>query len=58
MTAGFSVDDENVCELNCQPVGESFVNRLGKWVVDGTRCRLDSMHICVTGKCKVGENLH
>jgi len=52
-----SVDDESVCELHCQAVGETFYNRLAKWVVDGTRCRPDAMDVCVTGVCKVSQNV-
>ncbi|XP_066282432.1 papilin-like isoform X1 [Branchiostoma lanceolatum] len=42
----------NRCELNCMPKGENFYYRHNQKVVDGTKCGLDSLDVCVDGICK------
>lgn len=43
------------CQLNCMPKGETFYYTQADMVVDGTRCRPESLDICVAGVCqKVG----
>ncbi|XP_078591705.1 papilin-like isoform X1 [Branchiostoma floridae x Branchiostoma japonicum] len=42
----------NRCELNCMPKGENFYYRHEQKVVDGTKCDLDSLDVCVDGICK------
>ncbi|GIY82622.1 papilin [Caerostris extrusa] len=42
----------NECELNCMPRGgDKFYYRHSQAVVDGTRCREDSLDVCVQGVC-------
>lgn len=44
----------NECELNCMPKGgDKFYYRHSQAVIDGTRCREDSLDICVQGICMV-----
>ncbi|XP_055949336.1 papilin-like [Argiope bruennichi] len=42
----------NECELNCMPKGgDKFYYRHSQAVLDGTRCREDSLDVCVQGVC-------
>lgn len=42
---------KNNCQLNCMPRGEKFYHQYKSQVIDGTRCKDDS--ICVDGQCQV-----
>ena len=39
----------------CQAANNGIVVQLAEKVVDGTRCRKDSLDMCIEGKCKVGN---
>ncbi|KAJ8340379.1 hypothetical protein SKAU_G00350120 [Synaphobranchus kaupii] len=40
------------CALKCQARGKSFVVELAPKVLDGTRCKTDSLDMCISGICQ------
>jgi len=46
------------CELTCMPKGHNFYVKFASKVADGTKCKDDSLDVCIDGKCeKVGCDL-
>ena len=49
---------EKPCVLMCQSTsGEGIIAQFADKVADGTRCRKDSLDMCIEGECKVIDNL-
>lgn len=48
-------DPENPCALKCKAKGSGFVVELAPKVLDGTRCYTESLDMCISGVCQVGE---
>ena len=49
---------EKPCVLMCQSTsGEGIIAQFADKVADGTRCRKDSLDMCIEGECKVTSNL-
>uniref|UniRef100_A0A3Q3LBZ3 ADAM metallopeptidase with thrombospondin type 1 motif, 6 n=1 Tax=Mastacembelus armatus TaxID=205130 RepID=A0A3Q3LBZ3_9TELE len=40
------------CALNCLAEGYNFYTERSPAVIDGTRCQVDSLDICINGECK------
>ncbi|XP_076879153.1 ADAMTS-like protein 3 isoform X2 [Brachyhypopomus gauderio] len=47
-----SHDHASLCTLRCQARGRSLVVELAPKVLDGTRCRADSLDMCINGICE------
>ncbi|XP_065150333.1 ADAMTS-like protein 3 isoform X1 [Paramisgurnus dabryanus] len=45
-------DPVSPCALRCQARGRNLVVELAPKVLDGTRCKADSLDICINGVCK------
>lgn len=48
-------DPENPCALKCKAKGSGLVVELAPKVLDGTRCYTESLDMCISGVCQVGE---
>ena len=47
------LDDKNPCALTCKSSNNGIVAQLASKVIDGTRCRKDSLDMCIDGECQV-----
>uniref|UniRef100_W5N5E8 ADAMTS like 3 n=1 Tax=Lepisosteus oculatus TaxID=7918 RepID=W5N5E8_LEPOC len=47
-----SNDPTSPCALKCQAKGKNFVVELAPKVLDGTRCKTDSLDMCINGVCQ------
>lgn len=50
-----SYDPVSPCALRCQARGKSLVVELAPKVLDGTRCKTDSLDMCINGVCQVSH---
>lgn len=50
-------DPENPCTLKCKAKGLGLVVELAPKVLDGTRCYTESLDMCISGVCQVGERI-
>lgn len=41
------------CALKCQALGKNLVVELAPKVLDGTRCNVESLDMCISGICQV-----
>jgi len=48
-------DPDNPCALKCKAKGLGLVVELAPKVLDGTRCYTESLDMCISGLCQVGE---
>lgn len=48
-------DPENPCALKCRAKDSGLVLELAPKVLDGTRCYTESLDMCISGACQVGE---
>ena len=48
------IDPKFPCVLNCRATADSRVMaKMDEKVIDGTRCKSDSLDMCIEGKCRV-----
>ena len=47
------LDDKSPCALTCKSSNNGIVAQLASKVIDGTRCRKDSLDMCIDGECQV-----
>lgn len=52
-----SYDPISPCALKCQARGKSLVVELAPKVLDGTRCKADSLDMCINGICQVSNSI-
>uniref|UniRef100_A0A3B5AIT3 ADAMTS like 1 n=1 Tax=Stegastes partitus TaxID=144197 RepID=A0A3B5AIT3_9TELE len=50
-------DPDNPCTLKCKAKGSGLVVELAPKVLDGTRCYTESLDMCISGVCQVGESV-
>lgn len=50
-------DPENPCALKCKAKGSGLLVELAPKVLDGTRCYTESLDMCISGVCQVGERV-
>lgn len=50
-------DPDNPCALKCKAKGSGLVVELAPKVLDGTRCYTESLDMCISGVCQVGQRL-
>lgn len=50
-------DPENPCALKCKAKGSGLVVELAPKVLDGTRCYTESLDMCISGACQVGQRV-
>lgn len=48
-------DPDNPCALKCKAKSSGLVVELAPKVLDGTRCYTESLDMCISGVCQVGE---
>ncbi len=48
-------DPDNPCALKCKAKVSGLVVELAPKVLDGTRCYTESLDMCISGACQVGE---
>lgn len=48
-------DPDNPCALKCKAKGSGLMMELAPKVLDGTRCYTESLDMCISGVCQVGE---
>lgn len=41
------------CALKCQALGKNLIVELAPKVLDGTRCNVESLDMCISGICQV-----
>lgn len=41
------------CALKCQALGKNLIVELAPKVLDGTRCNIESLDMCISGICQV-----
>uniref|UniRef100_A0A4W3HMK2 ADAMTS like 1 n=1 Tax=Callorhinchus milii TaxID=7868 RepID=A0A4W3HMK2_CALMI len=44
------------CALKCQAKGTTLVVELAPKVLDGTRCYTETLHMCISGNCRVSSS--
>lgn len=52
------IDPSDPCSLTCTANGLNFVAKLSPQIIDGTRCKPDSMDVCVAGECLVNYTIY
>lgn len=50
-------DPENPCALKCKAKGSGLLVELAPKVLDGTRCYTESLDMCISGVCQVGDRI-